>query len=106
MDETDWHLQEWMGWAEKIQADLVRELGWTKRKASEVYNGEQQFKRDTVLEIAKWLGIAPYELLMRPSEALQLRQFRSAAFAIAAEAGRDFTPAPKAPSPSRTRRPA
>lgn len=80
----DWFLQEWMAKRDKRQADLVRELGWTRRKASELYNGDQPYKRDVVNEIARWLQIEQYELLMPPAEAEQLRQVRQAALAIAA----------------------
>ena len=83
----DWFLQEWMARREKRQADLVRELGWTRRKASELYNGDQPYKRDIVNEVARWLQIEQFELLMSPDEADQLRQVRQAALAIAANEG-------------------
>ena len=84
MDQVDWHLQAWMNDLGKIQADMIRDLGWTRRKASEIYNGEQPYKRETVNELAVWLNIKPYELLMPPEEAVKLRQLREAAFAIVA----------------------
>lgn len=84
----DWFIKEWLAHSNKRQADLVKELGWQRRKASEVYNGDQPYKRETVNEISDWLGIEPFELLMPPEEALQLRQLRSAAFAIAHAQGR------------------
>lgn len=68
----------------KRQAALVNELGWNKSKANLVWHGKQQYTRATVNEVAAWLDIQPYELLMLPSDALQLRQFRQAALAIAA----------------------
>lgn len=83
--KSDWHISEWMAQAQKRQVDLVNELGWTRRKASEVFNGLQPYKRETVNEIAEWLGIEPYELLMSPQEAIQLRHLRQAALAIAAQ---------------------
>ncbi|WP_242913492.1 hypothetical protein [Brevundimonas pishanensis] len=83
--KMDWHISEWMAHAQKRQADLVNELGWTRRKASEVFNGLQPYKRETVNEIAEWLKIEPYELLMPPEEAIQLRHLRQAALAIAAQ---------------------
>jgi transcriptional regulator with XRE-family HTH domain len=90
MTELDWHLQEWMALLGKRQAHLIRDLGWSRRKASEVYNGDQQYKRDLVNELAQWLGIRPFELLMPPEEAQRIRQFRDAAYAIAAEKPRAF----------------
>lgn len=80
----DWHLQEWMDAAGKKQADLVRDLGWTRRKASEVYNGDQPYKRDMLNEVAAWLTLEPYELLLTPARAAQLKHFERAAVAIAA----------------------
>jgi len=80
----DWHLQEWMEAAGKKQADLVRDLGWTRRKASEVYNGDQPYKREMLNEVAEWLKLEPYELLISPARAAQLRHFERAAVAIAA----------------------
>lgn len=84
MTETDWYLREWMVLLGKRQADLVRDLGWTRRKASEVYNGDQPYKREIVNELAKWLGLKPYEMLMTPERANRLRQIEQAAHAIAA----------------------
>lgn len=83
--ESDWHIAEWLAHARKRQADLVNDLGWSRRKASDVCNGVQPYKRDIVNELAEWLGVEPYELLMRPDEAIQLRHLRQAMIAIAAQ---------------------
>lgn len=95
--ELDWRLQAWMAFRAKRQADMVRDLGWSRRKASEVYNGDQQYKRDLVNELAAWLQLEPYELLLSPEEAIRLRQIREAAGVIAglphtAERGRPLKP--------------
>lgn len=79
----DWHLQQWMAHAKKRQAHLVSELGWSRRKASEVFTGDQPYKRDTVNELSDWLQIEPFELLLPPEEAIALRQLRSSALRIA-----------------------
>lgn len=90
----------------KIQASLVNELGWEKSKASDVWNGVRPYRRSIVNEVAAWLGIEPYEMLMPPEDALRLRQMREAAqaiaanYPIAAEKGRAFA----GPTTSRTRR--
>ena len=81
----DWHLQDWMAHLGKRQADMVNELGWPKSKASKFYNGEQFYRREVLNELAAWLGIAPYELLMAPPEALALRRFKAAAVQIASD---------------------
>lgn len=81
--EPDWYLKEWAQHAGKRQADLVNDLGWLKNHAHRIWHGKQPYRRDIVNDVARWLGIEPYELLMPPEQALQLRQFRNAAIAIA-----------------------
>ena len=81
--EPDWHLQEWMRHLGKRQADLVRELGWAKGRANKFYHGQHPYRREIVNELARWLEIAPYELLMAPDEALMLRRLREAALEVA-----------------------
>lgn len=96
MDEIispDWFLQDWMSHLDKIQASMTTELGWNKSKASLVYNGKQKYSRDTVNELSSWLGIEPFELLMPPAEALEIRQLREAALAIAARMAGSTKPA-------------
>lgn len=112
--ERDWHLQEWLEHFGKRQASLVNELGWDKARASFVFNGKQPYRRETVNEVARWLDIEPYELLMPPSEALALRQLRTAAqsiaasqpFAHAADRSRVYTPPPAPKKPAKKVRPA
>lgn len=111
MADRDWFFREWMAFSDKIQASLVNELGWSKRKASEVWNGDQGYKRDTVNEVADWLGVDPFELLMPPLEAMRLRQLRQTAIAIAeqhpmaADQQRDFRhPAPPATTDHKRRK--
>ncbi len=82
--EPDWYFQDWMRHFDKRQASLVNELGWERSKASDVWHGVRPYRRSVVNEIAGWLDLQPYELLMPPHEALKLRELRSAAHAIAA----------------------
>jgi hypothetical protein len=81
----DWYLREWMAHFGKRQAALINELGWNKGRASKTWNGLIPYRKETVLEVARWLGIRPYELLMSPNEALALRRLRETARAIVAE---------------------
>ena len=69
---------------ERIQSSLVAELGWSKAKANAIFHGTQPYKREVVNEVAAWLNIAPYELLMHPDEAHALRRLRQTAAAIVA----------------------
>ena len=87
--EKNWFLQEWLDHFDKRQSSLVNELGWDKSRANFVYHGKQPYRRDLVNEIAAWLQIEPYELLMDPKEAVAIRYLRAAARSIA-----DGTPLP------------
>jgi transcriptional regulator with XRE-family HTH domain len=69
----------------KRQATLSNELGWTKGRANLVWHGRQPYRREVVNQLAEWLGIEPYELLMPPQEALAMRRLRDAARTIVAE---------------------
>lgn len=91
----DWYLREWMAELGKRQADLVNERGWQKGRASKFFHGQYTYRREVVNDVAEWLGIRPYELLMHPSEAMAMRRLRESAMAIAAEDGVSFDPAPR-----------
>lgn len=80
----DWFLREWLGAKSKIQADLEKELEWNKSKASLMIHCTQKYTRDEVNQVADWLHIEPYELLMHPRDANALRQLRATALSIAA----------------------
>lgn len=79
------------------QADAERALGWPRGKINSLWNGKQRYTQETIDEVASWLGIEPYELLMRPEEADAIKQLRAAARAIAS--------APQPPTESPPRRP-
>jgi hypothetical protein len=84
---TTWYLREWMTALEKIQADLTKELDWPKAKANRVFNGQQRYNEDLVLELAAWLNLRPYELLLPPKQAMAIRRLRDDAVRIASDAG-------------------
>ncbi len=75
----DWYLKEWLVAAKKKRVDLIRDLGWSKAKASDVWNGKSAYRRELVNEISEWLGIEPHELLMSPRDAQALRALRETA---------------------------
>ena len=77
-----WFVREWMLQAKKKQADLMKELGWARSKASTVWNG-QQYTQAIIDDLAPWLQARPYELLMHPADAFALRQLRESAVRIA-----------------------
>lgn len=77
-----WYFAEWVTEVGKRQADVQRELGWPKATVSELWNNKQRYTQDYIDAAARWLEIAPFELLMHPKEAKALRQLRKAAYAI------------------------
>lgn len=79
-----WYLQEWMALAGKRQADLIKEIGWSRAKASDVWNG-QQYTQQMIDEVSPWLHARPYELLMHPDEAMALRRLREDAARIVSD---------------------
>lgn len=85
-----WYFPEWVAHRGKIQADAQRELGWSRSTVSGLWNGTQQYTQERVDEVARWLGVEPYEILMRPEQAEQLQNLRESAYAIAADRGRPF----------------
>lgn len=99
-----WYLAEWALHLGKIQADAQRELGWNKATASFLWTGKQRYTQDLVDQVARWFSIEPFELLMRPHEALALRNIRNSARVIVAEDDRPFEPAPAADPPAKIRR--
>jgi hypothetical protein len=97
MSETpspDWFIQEWLAHFGKKQAALTNELGWNKSRANFYWHSHQPYRREVVNEVATWLGIKPYELLMPPDEALALRRLRETAELIVSQGGRDDGSAP------------
>lgn len=81
-----WYIQEWMAQSDppKIQADMIRELGFGRAKASDVYNW-QQYTQELIDVLAPWLNVEPYELLLHPSRAMAIRRMRADALRIAAD---------------------
>lgn len=94
-DDRDWYLRDWLQHSGKIQASLVNELDWNKAKASLLFHSKQQYRREDVNEVAGWLGIEPFELLMSPQQALALRRLKSTAADIVADADRFLPAEPK-----------
>lgn len=82
----DWYLKEWLATLGKKQADIVRDLDWNKAKVSLTASGKQPYTRDDVNEIADYLSIRPYELLMDPEDAMRLRRLRTDAIKLAHDA--------------------
>jgi hypothetical protein len=104
-ERPDWHLQDWMRHFGKRQASLTNELGWSKNRANIVWHSQQPYRRDVVNELAAWLGIRPYELLMPPAEAMALRRLReTAALIVGGGAPVESAPAAQPEPQQRARR--
>jgi hypothetical protein len=80
----DWHLVEWCKHFGKKQSDLVSALDWNPSKASLFWRGEQRYHRDDVNDVAAFLGLHPYELLLTPDEANAIKRLRASARQLAA----------------------
>lgn len=78
-ERINWYLPEWMDYLGVKQADMVREAGWSKASASQLYNGVQDYSPKLVNEAAKVLNLEPFELLMRPEAAMAYRRHRAEA---------------------------
>lgn len=89
-----WYLKDWLKERGKRQADLERDLGMNKAKASLLANNKQPYDQDDISAIAEYLDVKAYELLMHPRDALALRLFRATAAQIASD-----EPDPDAPLP-------
>lgn len=81
----DWYLREWLKTLHKKQTDIVKDLDWNKARVSLMIRGEQQYTRDAVNELADYLNIRPYELLMHPDDAMGLRRLRADMMRLATE---------------------
>lgn len=77
--EHDWYLAEWLAAVELEPKDLREKAGWSKRKMSELINGQMRYNKHVLNEAACVMNIKPYELLMHPSDAMELRQLQHAA---------------------------
>lgn len=80
--QINWYLKEWMDMLEVNQAEMIRRTGWSKASASQLYNNKQDYSPKIVNEAALALNVAPFELLMKPWEAMALRKQRAAAIEL------------------------
>ncbi|MEK9212289.1 hypothetical protein [Sphingomonas sp. 2378] len=86
--EYDWYFREWLAYFGKKQRDVVSDLEWNKSKVSLMAAGKQPYTREEVNEIAAYLSLRPYELLMHPDDAMALRALRSEAMKVVTQTKR------------------
>lgn len=97
-----WFLREWMAACDmQTQVQLMERTGWSKAKASELFNGGQDFNSKTLREAAAAFNARPWELLMHPDDAFALRKQEDALKEVADRragfrAEPDFSPVRKA----------
>lgn len=73
----DWYFREWLAASGKRQKDVVKDLDWNKAKASLLASGKQSYSREDVNEIAAYLNVRPFELLMHPDDAHAMRRLKA-----------------------------
>jgi hypothetical protein len=73
----DWFLAQWLAATRTTQAALGRRTGWDKRKTSFLVKGQQHYRREDINEAAAALNIHPWELLLHPADAMEIRQVRT-----------------------------
>lgn len=76
--QHDWYLKEWLASLDTSVTWLERETGWTHRIASQLVNCRTRWNRDHLMLAARTLRISPFELLLHPDDAMQIRRLRSA----------------------------
>ncbi|NVD44364.1 helix-turn-helix domain-containing protein [Qipengyuania atrilutea] len=81
----DWYLKQWLRTLGKRQADIARDLEWNKARVSLTASGKQPYTRDDINEIADYLNLRPYELLMHPEDAMRMRRLRDEMMRLAHE---------------------
>lgn len=79
---VNWYLREWMDMLGVKQRDMIEKAGWSKATASQLYNGIQDYSPKVVNEAAQALNVAPFELLMRPEQAMAYRRIREDALRV------------------------
>ena len=75
----DWYAKEWLDHFGKRQASLVNDLDWNKARASLMVRGIQPYDRESLNELAEYLHLEPFELLLPPEQAMSYRALRSTA---------------------------
>lgn len=72
----DWYLKEWLRALHKTQQWVADQLDIQKSKVSRKASGRTPYDRDDINAIAALLHLQPYELLMHPEDAMEIRNLR------------------------------
>jgi len=90
----DWYLKQWLKTLGKTQQWVADELELQKSKISRKASGTTAYDRDDINAIAALLHLQPYELLMHPEEAMEIRSLRKS-IRLAAERRAAYHPQPE-----------
>ncbi len=72
----DWYLKQWLKTLGKTQQWVADQLDLQKSKISRKASGTTAYDRDDINAISALLRLQPYELLMHPDEAMEIRALR------------------------------
>ncbi len=72
----DWYLKQWLRTLGKTQQWVADQLELQKSKISRKASGTTPYDRDDVNAISALLHLQPYELLMHPEDAMEIRSMR------------------------------
>ena len=72
----DWYLKQWLHTLGKTQQWVADELDLQKSKISRKASGTTPYDRDDINAISALLHLQPYELLMHPEDAMEVRSLR------------------------------
>ena len=92
---ADWYIREWATTLGKRPVDFVRDLEWNKSRVSLLFSGKQPYSPSVLKDVAAYLNLQPFELLMHPDRAMAYRRMSGAAATLVADADaiRDQPPA-------------
>jgi len=88
-----WYLREWLRFKGVTQQWVADELNVQKSMVSRKTTGMTPYDREDIIAIARLLELEPFELLMAPADAMEIRQLRKS-IALAAEKRLALTPDP------------
>jgi transcriptional regulator with XRE-family HTH domain len=83
-DAPDWYLRQWMLTLKVTQAKLGRLADIPKATMNAIYHGKTAYYRDLLNTLANALNIEPFELLLPPDRAMEIRSYNRAV-SLAAE---------------------
>lgn len=84
---TNWYVRDWMKACDITQAELAERMDLNKTTVSHLVNNQIDYTPEYIRDVAKVLNIAPYELLLHPKDAFDLRRLMADA-STAADLGR------------------